>query len=133
MDQTAVIPDQNVADAPFMIITVLILRDRIVDPIKQRVAFRPPHIDDPIRPVRVEIERLRARILMGPDQRMDDLRRLGFFLLGSLLRAGVGAHRVVGMDGKESFDPLLVRIRQLFIGLARIAELRVPTDIRNLD
>ncbi len=79
MDQTAVVPEHDVAEAPRMMILILRLDHALVEPVQERVAFALREADDPVRPVGVEVDRLLAGLFMNAHQRMH--RVLGFVLL----------------------------------------------------
>ena len=114
MDQAAVVPKQNIPDAPGMMILIFRLDRMLVESVQQRVAFALRQADDAIRPVGVEVDRLPAGLFVNANQRMHCVLGVGLLLRRELGRRRHGAARVVAVSGAQAIEARLHRFGEVF-------------------
>ena len=110
MDETTVVPQQQIADTPLMVVLIFGSRYALVDLVQQVIAFHPLPSNDVVRAVCIEIERFPACVFMRAHQWMDDVRRLVGLCLGTTLGAAWRAYRIVAMHGLQAVELALAVI-----------------------
>src|SRR5215472_15620400 len=105
VQQTAIVPDHDVARLPFMTILEFLLRRMFEKFVEQRQSLRLRHSDDLFNANGIDVKRLATRFRMRPDQRVHD--RLGsdsFSLFGELRKFPLAVSALVDVARLKVVD-----------------------------
>ena len=130
VDEAAVVPQQDVAESPGVIVPILGLCHVLMDPVEERIAALTVHVYDRVGAIGVEVDCFLTRVLVGAHQGMNDIGRFLLLDAGAFGRAGRGAHSVVAVNRFQSVDARSHLVGEVVICFARIAEPCFATRLR---
>ena len=132
MERAAVVPEDEIADAPFVRIDELILLDMVEQRVEQLGTLPGVHPLDRPGHQPVDVERLAAGDGMLAHHRLPEMRLLGKIDLGFVDRARQ-RFVVVGIDSFPALDARFQFRRQRVVGLVHVEKERVAAARGNLD
>ncbi len=129
MGRAAVVPEEQVADAPDVLVDEIPLLGVVEHGVEQRAALFLRHVDDAGRHQPVDVDRLAAGVLIGAEHRVDALaERLGAFAVTLPGRA-----IVVVMDGLAAAELVAHRGIERVVGGIAAREQRIAAGVGNFD
>src|SRR5712691_4281338 len=129
MGRAAVVPEEEVADAPNVLVDKLPLLGVVEHGVEQRVALFLRHVDDADRHQPVDVDRLAVGVLIGAEHRVDALAE-GF---GAFAIALLGRAIVVVMDGLAAAELVARRGIERVVGGIAAREQRIAAGVGNFD